>query len=419
MAKTETAVLFMPGNGGSYEQVRSLGSRATQVHVYAMDFNEEWSAFDGRLLRRQIKCARKWVRQLRTQYDRVLVVAHSIGGLAAVRASRGPVLTLAAPHFAHPFAADAAMVQVLRSPPRSNSIVSLTGGPRDWQVPDWLSTTSEENVIHLTAADLKIPTTDHQCALWCNELIRLIAAWCHGDETPFDATRRVSSPAATTLSAAWPYLETQNPVVFMSQLAVWLVPRFPALFVARGPVAFAFAVRELANGASLGVAIISSLLVTVSSRLLVELQPSNHQRHHHSPSRYWWILGVVMSVAVTVLRVHPAPCLLLASATVDDAFARGLYAASAISLGPSFAAVATARHHLPPPPFRTTLLAAAALCHVLLGGRIHLPHRYHQGAALLCIPAAVFATPDRLLDVARAWASLSTVETIRQGLFLG
>lgn len=60
-------VLFIPGNGGSASQVRSLGAEAYRaatadtvqknhgVDLFAVHFNEELSAFDGDLLADQVE----------------------------------------------------------------------------------------------------------------------------------------------------------------------------------------------------------------------------------------------------------------------------------------------------------------------------------------------------------------------------
>ena len=56
------AILFLPGNAGDARQVRSLGHEVDLLKgaaVYACDFRGEWSAFDGRIVRRQARFAKR------------------------------------------------------------------------------------------------------------------------------------------------------------------------------------------------------------------------------------------------------------------------------------------------------------------------------------------------------------------------
>ena len=121
---TATPAVFLPGNGGSYRQVRSLASETARlaharrreaaasasgsasgagseprsdpaperaravvdIDWFAVDFNEELSAFHAELLRRQTNHAREVVRRVLALYPpstRVILVGHSMGGLVA------------------------------------------------------------------------------------------------------------------------------------------------------------------------------------------------------------------------------------------------------------------------------------------------------------------------------------------------
>ena len=425
----EAAVLFLPGNAGSYEQVRSLGSELAKVGIaaFAVDSRGELAAFDGRLLRRQIRFARGCVRFLRKRYEKVVVVGHSIGGVAASRASRGPVVTLAAPHAAHPLA----MASIYRRMvPRAVSVLSISGGPRDWHVPDWVASAPGNNnnnttvFRHLPVADI-FPSisTDHQCALWCNEIMRLLAdaihRWTLDDSSPrlldvrgvppFVVTTKRSQ--ATTLAAAWPFL-VNHLSVGASQLSLWLLPRAPPLFASVALAPFTFAVvaalgaglRELLSGATLLIAAVAALLVGSLGLVLAGLPPllekkkSRRPRENGTRSLPRFFFTAVAVALILLLRLHPAPCLLLAAGLVHDDFARSLYAAAGLSLAPSFVAVAGARGPLPPPALRSVLLAIGPLSHALLLRQPPLFSTYL--ASLACVAAAVFASPDALLDAA-------------------
>jgi glycosylphosphatidylinositol deacylase len=70
-------VVFIPGNGGSFRQVRSLASatahlqagRARQLDWFALDLNGELSALDATLLTAQTDFAVRAVRRVLQLYD--------------------------------------------------------------------------------------------------------------------------------------------------------------------------------------------------------------------------------------------------------------------------------------------------------------------------------------------------------------
>ena len=259
---TATPAVFLPGNGGSYRQVRSLASetarlaharrreaeasasaslasrardppdgdpdrgsdpspeRAARAVVdidwFAVDFNEELSAFHAALLRRQTDHAREVVRRVLALYPpstRVILVGHSMGGLVArgalvplpppvpPRASPSApvpvpvpaaavVLTLATPHAYSPAATQPSMARLHAHLNRAWStgvvadvaLVSVVGGVRDWQV-----SSSMADVEGLAPPDASLSvgvgdvpgargvSADHQCIAWCNQLVRAAA----------------------------------------------------------------------------------------------------------------------------------------------------------------------------------------------------------------------------------------------------
>ena len=110
----DVAVLFLPGNGGDFRQARSLGHELAFLDgprsfaTYAADFREELSAHDGRLVRRQAAFAARCVAALNAKHaGGVVVVGHSMGGVAGVLAARN-ASTVAVVALAAPLAASAA-----------------------------------------------------------------------------------------------------------------------------------------------------------------------------------------------------------------------------------------------------------------------------------------------------------------------
>ncbi|KAF4799611.1 GPI inositol-deacylase isoform X1 [Turdus rufiventris] len=97
---TGIPVLFLPGNAGSYKQVRSLGSIALRkaedvdfkyhFNFFSVNFNEELVALYGGSLQRQTKFVHECIKVILKLYrdqefapSSVAIVGHSMGGLVA------------------------------------------------------------------------------------------------------------------------------------------------------------------------------------------------------------------------------------------------------------------------------------------------------------------------------------------------
>ena len=246
---TATPAVFLPGNGGSYRQVRSLASETARlaharrreaaasasgsasgagseprsgpaperaravvdVDWFAVDFNEELSAFHAELLRRQTNHAREVVRRVLALYPpstRVILVGHSMGGLVArgalvplpprvptppaspVPVSASVVLTLATPHAYSPAATQPSAARLLATLNRAWStrvvadvaLVSIVGGVRDRQVSSSMARVDglAPPRAALTVGVEDVPgandvSADHQSIAWCNQLVRVLA----------------------------------------------------------------------------------------------------------------------------------------------------------------------------------------------------------------------------------------------------
>lgn len=355
------AVLFLPGNGGDARQVRSLGHEVDALHgaaVYACDFRGEWSAFDGRIVMKQARFAKRVAKALAKRHGAVVVVGHSMGGVVGVLAARSTkaikaVVALAAPVVGHPFAFErrlAALYPLTTKVP----LAAIHGGPRDWQAPPWL-------VGGLEAAGLPgarhIKSVDHQCACWCNELIRHVAAAvaAPGDVALSSLKPRGEVAAGGTLSAARRHFPAGP--AGASQLALVLVPRVPALLVA----------AALAPGAAVGFVVLASFIAEPdpSSKLLlaallaallyaVALPLSAVvTRKREVPRRRW--------AAVCLCGVHPALGLSYAAWTCSSTDAAPLGVAALAAL-PALAAAVTARRLWSPEPLAALVCLSLGMC---------------------------------------------------------
>ncbi|KXS11649.1 PGAP1-domain-containing protein [Gonapodya prolifera JEL478] len=229
--------LFIHGNAGSYQQVRSIAKEtdaefarlvATSnannhlpLDIFALDLNGELSAFSGHVLARQSACAYEAVQFILNLYrdtailrstrppvkpDSVIILAHSMGGIAARRMFSLPnfqsgsvttIITMATPHLYPPIVLDGEIQSLYKSMNNlwkndgSNAafnelfynvtMVSIVGGNQDTHVPSHLchveSLIPPENGFTVyTSTVLTVWTmTDHLSILWCNQLVKVIA----------------------------------------------------------------------------------------------------------------------------------------------------------------------------------------------------------------------------------------------------
>ncbi|EME86366.1 uncharacterized protein MYCFIDRAFT_45451 [Pseudocercospora fijiensis CIRAD86] len=196
-------VLFIPGNAGSYKQVRPIAAEAaTYFHdalredmasirdgkrpldFFTVDFNEELIAFHGQTLLDQAEYLNEAVAYILALYHNphrsardpglpdpksVIILGHSMGGVVArtmLRMSNyqehtiNTILTLSAPHARPPISFDAAMVSTYhdintywresfsgsaagRNPLDDVTLVSVAGGGLDTMIPsEYTSLTS-------------------------------------------------------------------------------------------------------------------------------------------------------------------------------------------------------------------------------------------------------------------------------------
>lgn len=226
-------VLFIPGNAGSYRQIRPIAAEAaTYFHevlrqdkmaleegkqpldFFTVDFNEELIAFHGQTLLDQAEYLNEAVAYILALYHNprhsmrepglpdpksVIILGHSMGGVVARTMLRMPnyqensintILTLAAPHARPPISFDAAMVDTYhdinthwrkafsggQNPLEDVTLVSIAGGGLDIMIPsEYTSVTSIVPDTHgFTVFTSSIPNVwtgmDHLAIMWCDQL---------------------------------------------------------------------------------------------------------------------------------------------------------------------------------------------------------------------------------------------------------
>ncbi|NWX08307.1 PGAP1 deacylase, partial [Caloenas nicobarica] len=210
---TGIPVLFLPGNAGSYKQVRSLGSIALRkaedidfkyhFNFFSVNFNEELVALYGGSLQRQTKFVHECIKVILKLYrDRefaptsVAIVGHSMGGLVArallTLKNFKPelinlLITQATPHVAPVMPLDKYLTDfytavnnhwILNAQDLRNlTTLSVAGGFRDYQVRSGLAFLPRlsQHDGALSVVSSAVPrawaSTDHLSIVWCKELI--------------------------------------------------------------------------------------------------------------------------------------------------------------------------------------------------------------------------------------------------------
>ncbi|RCK56581.1 GPI inositol-deacylase [Candida viswanathii] len=200
---TGVPVLFIHGNAGSYEQVRSIAARcaemfyegniqekypeARNIDFFTADFDEQLSAFWGML--DQVEYITDAIAFIASLYpespsgtNNIILIGHSMGGLVAkIAAARNEgkvntIVTLATPH-ADPFP------WLLKTSEFNDevglvSIYSLT----DLMVPPQVIQPKRKYDYYFTvdAARLLGVPMDHQSMVWCGQLREKVAEMLMG-----------------------------------------------------------------------------------------------------------------------------------------------------------------------------------------------------------------------------------------------
>uniref|UniRef100_A0A8C6MVA0 GPI inositol-deacylase n=1 Tax=Mus spicilegus TaxID=10103 RepID=A0A8C6MVA0_MUSSI len=208
---TGIPVLFLPGNAGSYKQVRSIGSIALRkaedidfkyhFDFFSVNFNEELVALYGGSLQKQTKFVHECIKAILKLYKgqefaptSVAIIGHSMGGLVAralltLKNFKQDLINLlvtqATPHVAPVMPLDRFITEfymnvnnywILNARHINLTTLSVAGGFRDYQVRSGL--TFLPKLSHYTSAlsvvSSAVPktwvSTDHLSIVWCKQL---------------------------------------------------------------------------------------------------------------------------------------------------------------------------------------------------------------------------------------------------------
>lgn len=176
---TGRPILFIPGNAGSYQQVRSIASLAARLYPGALDFytvdlNEELSALYGPILDMQAAYVRQVIEHIQNAHQRpVTLLGHSMGGIVSRLAAKQEhvdlVMTMSTPHTMPPLPLDHASEDIFRRA-LANPVpfISICGGVSDTQVVS--DSCAIGNTLFTTGLAGVWTGVDHQAMVWCHQI---------------------------------------------------------------------------------------------------------------------------------------------------------------------------------------------------------------------------------------------------------
>uniref|UniRef100_A0A6I8NX69 GPI inositol-deacylase n=1 Tax=Ornithorhynchus anatinus TaxID=9258 RepID=A0A6I8NX69_ORNAN len=317
-------VLFLPGNAGSYKQVRSLGSVALRkaedidfkyhFNFFSVNFNEELVALYGGSLRSQTRFVHECIKVILRLYKgqdfaprSVAIVGHSMGGLVARALLTldhfepellNLLITQAAPHAAPVVPLDRYLTDFYVAvnshwARRGRDVQNLTalsvaGGFRDYQVRSGLTflPTSARHGGALSVVSSAVPrtwaSTDHLSIVWCKQLI-LATVRAFFDLVDAD-TRQITADPRKRLSVlnhhfvrhpAKPFQDEPDVVAELPGEAAWIrvkVPRWTYTVLNESDEKYFLFPLAGHRGSSSHVYCQNSLLVRVGLRSLLRLR---------------------------------------------------------------------------------------------------------------------------------------------------
>ena len=231
-------VLFVPGNAGSYKQIRPIAAEAAaqfqelvkldasildegkrSLDFFTVDFNEDFSAFHGQTMLDQAEYLNSAITYILSMYSdarkspsdqslpdpmSVIILGHSMGGIVArtmqimpnyLPKSINTIITMSTPHALPPAPFDSQIQSIYRdinsywyesfssdvNALQDVSLVSIAGGGLDTIVSSDYS--SIKTIVPLsngfTIFTSTIPhawtSADHQAILWCDQFRRVLA----------------------------------------------------------------------------------------------------------------------------------------------------------------------------------------------------------------------------------------------------
>jgi pimeloyl-ACP methyl ester carboxylesterase len=175
-------VLFVAGNGGSYQQARSLGTTLLmrdhkKIIVYTLDLKGEMSVFLPGAAVRQESFVAKTINYLyeKHQHTKIFLVGHSMGGTLACGLSHAyrekleKIIIISSPIIRLP------IPSLFRKNLYCQGVISISGAFWDVQVARELSLTQDSVNVQAENVAMSWASPNHVAVVWENSLLRAIS----------------------------------------------------------------------------------------------------------------------------------------------------------------------------------------------------------------------------------------------------
>ncbi|TFK99201.1 PGAP1-like protein-domain-containing protein [Pterulicium gracile] len=205
-------VIFVPGNAGSFKQVRSIASSAANQYYtkagqvapefrkfrvldfYAVDYNEDLTAFHGPTLEAQIEYTSQAVAFILSKYvkdTKIILMGHSMGGIGAqamlayqssfnVSQHVSAVITMSTPHRIPPARFDQRLESLYDMAARGRHtgvpVLSICGGVADGMIPSESCVLREDEVgsrvktVFTSGMEGTWTGVGHREMVWCHQV---------------------------------------------------------------------------------------------------------------------------------------------------------------------------------------------------------------------------------------------------------
>uniref|UniRef100_A0AAF5D587 GPI inositol-deacylase n=1 Tax=Strongyloides stercoralis TaxID=6248 RepID=A0AAF5D587_STRER len=193
--------LYGEGNAGDAAMVRSIGSilqnkterlnSSFQFNVFSAHFNEEFSIFDTKILKRQAKFLINSIIALEKLYKnkrtkKYVFMGHSMGGIVIkmalkesewLRKNTAFILVMGTILKDYPIKITSDFINIYQkiSFVKDVPVISMHGGFMDELIEESLTMDNNSLTFGLQGMDRVWSMADHKCLVWCNEAQRAIS----------------------------------------------------------------------------------------------------------------------------------------------------------------------------------------------------------------------------------------------------
>lgn len=183
-------LLFIPGNQGSYKQVRTIGARLLELGhteqcyaIYTLDLLEQWSVVSSKTIHQQSQFTIKALEFIEKRHEPgAILVGHSMGSVVArvvlkTISRKLPLISLAAPIDRPVLDIDSELDPTDYRLDSDDQMIFISGGHSDIQVlPHGTHSIGNLRFMSTETIPLVWSSPDHQAVVWVHSIVRHIVS---------------------------------------------------------------------------------------------------------------------------------------------------------------------------------------------------------------------------------------------------